>query len=164
MILAFGMALGLASATPQAAMGAHAACPMAEHRRAVDQRHQDATGVAGGASEHHFRLTPDGGSILLEAADAHDDATRDAARAHLQHIARAFAAGDFSLPYRIHDRVPPGVPELKRLRAGIRYGYEDTERGGRVTLTTSDPEALRAVHEFLRFQIRDHATGDPESE
>lgn len=25
---------------------------------------------------------------------------------------------------------------------------------------TSDPEALRAIHEFLRFQITDHQTGD----
>ena len=33
-------------------------------------------------------------------------------------------------------------------------------RGDQVRIATSNPEALRAVHEFLRFQIRDHRTGD----
>jgi hypothetical protein len=31
-----------------------------------------------------------------------------------------------------------------------------------VRIRTSDPEAVAAVHEFLRFQIRDHGTGDPQ--
>jgi hypothetical protein len=30
-----------------------------------------------------------------------------------------------------------------------------------VTIATTDPKALAAVHEFLRFQISDHGTGDP---
>ncbi len=32
---------------------------------------------------------------------------------------------------------------------------------GVVTIRTADSQALAAVHEFLRFQIRDHRTGDP---
>jgi hypothetical protein len=34
------------------------------------------------------------------------------------------------------------------------------ERGGRIRITTNNKEALAAVHEFLRFQIADHQTGD----
>jgi len=30
-----------------------------------------------------------------------------------------------------------------------------------VRITTRDGEALAAVHEFLRYQIREHHTGDP---
>jgi hypothetical protein len=50
---------------------------------------------------------------------------------------------------------------MKEKRAAIRYAYAPTERGGLVTITTKDPAALAAVHEFLRFQISDHGTGDP---
>jgi hypothetical protein len=30
-----------------------------------------------------------------------------------------------------------------------------------VDIVTTDAEALKAVHDFLRFQIADHKTGDP---
>jgi hypothetical protein len=35
------------------------------------------------------------------------------------------------------------------------------ERGGRIRIETDSPEALAAIHDFLRFQIKDHETGDP---
>ncbi len=39
-------------------------------------------------------------------------------------------------------------------------GTEPTARGARVVIRTANPEALEAVHAFLRFQISDHRTGD----
>jgi hypothetical protein len=33
--------------------------------------------------------------------------------------------------------------------------------GARLRITTSDATVIQAVHEFLRDQIREHATGDP---
>lgn len=75
-------------------------------------------------------------------------------------IAGMFGQGDFSLPMFIHDTVPPGVEVMKRLKAQISYTAENTAQGAQVRITTSDPEALAAVHEFLRFQIKDHRTGD----
>jgi hypothetical protein len=53
------------------------------------------------------------------------------------------------------------VPVLQRLKAEVKYEFQKTERGGTVRITTSNPEALSAVHQFLRFQIDDHQTGDP---
>ncbi|PYR73529.1 MAG: hypothetical protein DMF86_20265 [Acidobacteria bacterium] len=32
---------------------------------------------------------------------------------------------------------------------------------GRVRITTKDARALEAVHAFLRYQIKEHRTGDP---
>jgi hypothetical protein len=43
----------------------------------------------------------------------------------------------------------------------IQYRYEDTPAGGRVSITTTDPGALAAVHAFLRYQIAEHKTGAP---
>lgn len=57
--------------------------------------------------------------------------------------------------------MPPGVPVMKAKHDAIIYKFEPTNRGGQVRITTKDPDALRAVHDFLKFQIKDHRTGDP---
>lgn len=49
---------------------------------------------------------------------------------------------------------------MKRQKALIDWRFEETPGGGRVRITTKDREALAAIHEFLRFQIEDHRTGD----
>jgi hypothetical protein len=142
----------------------HASCPHAaasDHRTDVDRRHDHATGVVHEAAEHHFLLSPEGGTIRLEVKDAERTAERDRIRGHLQVVARSFAAGDFALPELIHDRVPPGVPVMKERKTAIRYSYAPTDRGGLVTITTKDSAARAAIHAFLRFQIADHGTGDP---
>ena len=110
---------------------------------------------------HHFRLLPDGGAIEVDANDANDAASRDQIRQHLTHIAGLFADGNFNAPMLIHGREPDGVPAMQRLKAEIKYQYEETPNGGRVRISTGNPEALKSVHDFLRFQISDHQTGDP---
>ena len=96
----------------------------------------------------------------MSANDTDDAASRDAIRTHLAHIATMFADGNFDAPMLIHDRVPPGVPEMKRDPKSIRWTYEDTPAGGRVVAVTKNPAELEAIHAFLRFQIEDHRTGD----
>jgi hypothetical protein len=112
---------------------------------------------------HHFRLTPSGGSIQVQTNDPNDTTSRDQIRMHLQHITRAFKEGDFSSPAITHSRVPPGVPTMRRLRSEIAYNYEETDTGGKVLIRTANAKALEAVHQFLRFQIYDHQTGDPKA-
>lgn len=106
-------------------------------------------------------LALEGGSIRLEVTDANQLEARARIREHLQVVARSFAAGDFSLPMLIHDQVPPGVDEMKTRKSAIHYAYAPSEKGGMVRISTRDAKALDAVHEFLRFQIRDHGTNDP---
>jgi hypothetical protein len=60
----------------------------------------------------------------------------------------------------VHDQVPPGVPVMKEKRDQISYSVEEVLTGARVRIKTSNVEALKAVHDFLRFQIEDHHTGD----
>jgi hypothetical protein len=141
-------------AAHQAQAHAHA------HRDGVDARHDEVTAVAHDASVHHFLLHPDGGRIQLEVTDEADVAARDRIRTHLGRVAREFSRGQFDLPMFIHDRVPPGVETMRRKKAEIRYRYLETAKGGEVHITTSNAEALEAIHAFLRFQIADHATGD----
>lgn len=162
------------SAGAQAKMP-HANCPMMQKDKAtasdhtqghkghlddVNARGERAMGFSQTATTHHFLLARDGGSIQVEANAPDDTANRDKIRAHLKHIADAFSAGNFRIPMLVHDQVPPGVVTMERLKEKITFAYEETGRGGRVRISTADPEALAAVHEFLRFQISDHQTGD----
>jgi hypothetical protein len=109
---------------------------------------------------HHFLLYRDGGAIQVDANDSRDTGSRDQIQMHLGHIAKMFADGNFQAPMLIHDQTPPGVPVLRKLKAEMTYHFEKTERGGVVRVNTKNPEALKALHEFLRFQIKDHATAD----
>lgn len=134
------------------------------HHAAVNQRGDQVMGFSHEKTTHHFRLKTDGGVIEVEVNDAannaNDAASRDQIRTHLQHIAQKFAAGDFTAPMLIHAQNPPGVPAMKRLKAAIKYRFEQTDRGGRVRITTNNAKAIASIHEFLRFQISDHRTGD----
>lgn len=57
--------------------------------------------------------------------------------------------------------MPPGVTGLQRHQQEIAYSFEQSDRGGRVRIVTANADALNAIHDFLRYQIREHATGDP---
>ena len=110
---------------------------------------------------HHFLLAPDGGSIEVEASNPSDDESRHQIRAHLKEIAAAFSRGEFDKPLATHSEVPPGVTTMRQRRKTIEYQYEETAAGGRVRISTADAKAKAAVQTFLRYQIREHATGDP---
>jgi len=109
---------------------------------------------------HHFKLLPDGGAIEVTANDPSDVATRDAIRQHVAKIAAMFAQGDFSIPMLVHGQKPVGVDLMTRLKSAIYYTAENLPDGGRVQIATENAEALKAVHQFLRFQIQEHKTGD----
>jgi hypothetical protein len=130
------------------------------HHAEVDKRGDHVMGFSHEKTAHHFRLYKDGGAIEVTANDAADTASRGQIQMHLGHIARLFAAGDFQAPMLTHAINPPGVPVMQRLKSEIKYEYQKTDRGGAVRIKTANPEALKAVHEFLKFQIEEHRTGD----
>lgn len=130
------------------------------HAEGVNKRGDHVMGFDHKKTTHHFLLHPDGGSIEVTANDADDRESRDQIRKHLGHIAKMFAGGNFKAPMLIHDQVPPGVTVMQRLKSEIKYDFEETKRGAKVRVRSSNAEALAAVHEFLRFQIKDHETGD----
>ena len=133
------------------------------HLAEVNARGEAAMGFSQTETAHHFILTRDGGFIQVEVKDPADTANRERIRQHLAHIAQMFTAGDFDTPMLVHARTPPGASAMSRLKAEIVYAFEETELGGRVRINAKSAEALAAVHEFLRFQIEDHQTGDPQT-
>jgi hypothetical protein len=171
------MAMALSAAAQQAADKADKQdsmkdCPMHEQHQAgaaghnhakheLDKRGYQGMGFAQDKTTHHFLLRKDGGAIQVTANATDDKASREAIRMHFRHIARAFQAGDFSIPMFIHDQTPPGVPVMTKLKDQIHYKYEEVENGGRVVISSQNAEAIAAIHEFLRFQITDHQTEDP---
>jgi len=127
---------------------------------AMNRRGDHVMGFDHDKTTHHFTLTKSGGKIQVTANDSSDSASRDHIRIHLQHISKAFADGDFTDPHEVHAEDPPGVPLMKERKDKIHYGYQSVRNGGKVVINTEDPKALEAVHEYLRYQIREHETGD----
>lgn len=49
---------------------------------------------------------------------------------------------------------------MKLMKAAIHYTYEEMPSGGRLRIHADDSIAVAAIHDFLRFQITQHQTGD----
>jgi hypothetical protein len=142
----------LLAASPLAAQDPHAG---------IHQRGAAVMGFDQAKTAHHFYLYEDGGAIDVGVKTQDDTANRDAIRSHLPHIAMLFGQGNFAAPMLVHDsRTVPGTAEMARLSDRITYTYAETVTGARVDIKTTDATALKAVHEFLKFQITDHKTGD----
>jgi hypothetical protein len=163
------LAVSLLFASPVFAQGAKPDdtmkdCPMhdqhAAHHATVEKNGDQAMGFSHDKTTHHFRMMSDGGAIEVTGNDLNDKTNIAAIRSHLSHIAIMFGSGDFSTPMFVHDGVPPGVTTMKLMKSAIHYTYEDAASGGRIRLKSDDPIAVAAIHDFLRFQISDHQTGD----
>jgi len=125
---------------------------------ALQARGKMAMGVDQYASAHQFDVTADGGRIALEMKDS-DSLAVAQIRAHLKLIEHAFQAGDFSTPEFVHLRAMPGTAVMSAKKDLIMYSYANLPRGGEVRITTSDPEALTAIREFIKAQRGDHHAG-----
>jgi glutamine phosphoribosylpyrophosphate amidotransferase len=128
---------------------------------AMEHRGNQGMGFDQQKTTHHFLLRKDGGAIQVTAKSTSDKESLDEIRMHLQHIRRAFQSGEFNIPMFVHDQTPPGVPVMTKLKDQIHYKYEAVKDGGRVLISSKNPEAISAVHDFLKFQITEHKTGDP---
>jgi hypothetical protein len=143
-------------------------CPMhkehmagaAQHQADVEKQGDEAMGFPHDKTTHHFRLYSDGGAIEVTVNDSSDFQNVQAIQSHLAHITALFSNGDFSIPMFVHGQTPPGVSAMKENRAESSYSFEPLPTGGRVRIKTTNPDALKAIHDFLRFQIKDHQTGD----
>lgn len=127
----------------------------------MNERGDHAMGFDHLKTTHHFILAAEGGSIQVVANDENDKVSRDQIRMHLRHIAMMFGEGNFEIPMLVHDEKPPGTEVMRKLKSEVSYQYQEIERGASVQISTKNPDALAAVHEFLRYQITEHKTGDP---
>lgn len=125
----------------------------------LQQRGETAMGVNQYTSQHVFEPLPDGGRIVLQRK-ASDSVGEETIRAHMRTIAKSFSNGDFALPGFVHATSDvPGTATMKRLKGEINYVPKDLPRGGEVVISTKNPQAVAAIHEFLAFQRMDHRTG-----
>lgn len=138
-------------------------CPMMKKSGmdGMQERGERGMGFSQEKTTHHFFLTKTGGLIQVEVNDAKDAESLEQIRQHLKHIAMMFAEGNFEIPMFVHDKMPSGVTEMKRLKSVISYKYEETLRGARVRISSDNAQAIAAIQSFLRFQITEHKTGDP---
>lgn len=149
----YSIALFILSASLAFAQQSHDAMPNQHGDQVMGFSHEKTT--------HHFELTQDGGVIEVRDNDIADVASRDEIQKHFRHIAQMFAAGNFSAPMLVHDRQDvPGTATMAALKDKLHWQLEETARGAKLIVVADNKEALDAVHDFLRFQITDHQTGD----
>ena len=140
-------------------MKAAAAKGDAKNGPAVDARH-DTLVASHETTRHSFRLFRDGGAIELRAIDGADQSTIDNVRTHLKDIAAQFKKNDFSTPKFVHGREPDGVAGMQKHHHAIQFRYETVDGGGRIRMTTANADALSSIHDFLKFQVVEHRTGN----
>lgn len=128
---------------------------------ALNRRGALAMGFDQDKTAHHFLLQASGGAIVVTAKDATDTASITQIRSHFQEIAASFATGAFDKPVATHGELPPGAATMTANATLIQYRYEERADGASVVLETADPDTRDAIHEFLRYQIVEHKTGDP---
>lgn len=98
--------------------------------------------------------------VPAPSAPAHGSAhtmfvTRSAVEQHPDsHVADHTATGHLASSFT------PGAAALGRFKSEIKFTYTQTDTGARVEIVTTNPDAAKAVHEFLKFQIGEHRTGD----
>ena len=131
-----------------------------DHQTMVNEHGDHVMGFSHDKTTHHFELHYDGGLIDVRADDAKDIETRDQIRSHFHHIAQMFANGNFNAPMLVHGKEVPGTATMTQLKDKLHWELQETPRGARLTVTADNKPALDAVHQFLRFQIEDHKTGD----
>ena len=126
---------------------------------ALQQRGETAMGVNQYTSQHVFEPLPDGGRIVLQRKES-DSAGEATIRAHMREISTAFRNGDFALPGFVHAiGEVPGTAVMKRLKAEIIYTPRDITGGAEIVISSKNPEAVSAIHDFLAFQRMDHRAG-----
>lgn len=128
---------------------------------ALKKRGALAMGFDQDASVHHFILQPNGGTISVVSKDINDAALIAQVRAHFRDIAVAFQDGVFETPVATHEELPPGARTLADRKDKITYKYVERPDGAAVVIETRDRRARNAIHDFLRYQIAEHKTGDP---
>jgi hypothetical protein len=131
-----------------------------DHNNMVNEHYDKVMGFSHEKTTHHFVLTQDGGLIEVRVNDLKDAASLDQTRSHFQHIVRMFADGNFNAPMLVHSQDVPGTAIMTRHKTDLHWELQEIPRGARITITSDNTEALDAVHDFLRFQIADHQTGD----
>jgi hypothetical protein len=148
--------------TPVFAGDAHQGCPYHDQhmKSALEERGEAVMGFSQEKASHHFLLAENGGIISVEANDSRDADTISAIQMHLNMVAKSFGNGDFQMAHAIHLQDPPGTETMRLLKEEIRYNLERTEKGAKVKIVTDNAEAIAAIHDFLKFQIQEHHTGD----
>lgn len=111
-------------------------------------------------TRQHFHLYKSGGSLDCTPLTPPDTNVRDKIRSQLKGLTHKFQKG--LLPDAKYEprKAVPGSATIRKLHKEIDFVYQDLPMGGRIKITTGNPKALSAIHEFLKFEIKLQHTGD----
>lgn len=129
-------------------------------------RYLKATGLDPDKIVQHYYLVKNGGVIELAAKDPNDTATATAIMKYLEAQRQLFEKGKNDTAIEIHGKTPDGYLGIRKLRNEITFypTKNDTGTGGVLRMFSVNPEAKKAIQDFLKFQITEFQTGDSPTE
>ncbi len=127
----------------------------------LNTRFSKALGTDANKIVQHYYLVKNGGVIEFTAKDPNDTAAISALQKYMDVQKDLLEKGKNDDDADVHGRVPDGVPGLKRLRNEITFFAVKTDNGAVLRMFSVNDQARQAIQEFMKFQIREHKTGDP---
>ncbi len=107
-------------------------------------------------TRHIFEMTEDGGVQQVIVKNPQDREQIQLIRAHLQHEAMRFQAGDFADPAALHGADMPGLKELAAGTTRIKVAYAELPLGAQIAFTTDELRLITAIHRWFGAQLSDH--------
>jgi len=108
----------------------------------------------------HYYLVKMGGVIELTAKDPNDTATITALRKYLEAQKALYEKGKNDSDAEVHGKIPDGLATMKKMRNDITFYSTETDSGAVLRMFSVNDQARQAVHDFMKFQISEHKTGD----
>jgi hypothetical protein len=126
----------------------------------LNARFSKILGTDAGKVVQHYYLVKNGGVIEFTAKDPNDSASVNAIRKYLDVQKDLFEKGKNDTDTDVHGKVPDGLLVMKKLRGEITFYTVNSEGGAVLRMFSVNNQARQAIHDFMKFQIAEHKTGD----
>jgi hypothetical protein len=140
-----------------------------DHRRPGDSDRRSRSGsvpsAGSGSTAFHspeatseFIVTRSGGVVRMTVNDPQNAEEAGRISMRLRSVAAQFARGDFDLRGGAGASAP-GAAQLRELRGKVTYTAHSIEDGAELIISSQDPKAVTAIHQFLEFHRRSQPGG-----
>ncbi len=126
----------------------------------VNARFSKAMGTDVNKVVQHYYLVKNGGVIEFTAKDPNDTVSIAAIQKYLDLQRDQLEKGKVDVDADVHGKIPDGLLVVKRMRGEITFYTVKSDNGAVLRMFSVNEQARQAIHEFMKFQITEHKTGD----
>ncbi len=108
----------------------------------------------------HYYLVKNGGVIEITTKQPDDTATANAIMKYLESQKDLFDKGKNDSDNDVHGQMPAGLLTMKKLKNDITFNAVRQDNGGVLRIFSVNEQARQAIHDYMKYEIAAHATGD----